>query len=266
MKEELKDSDVISTSVADSKHNVDSTKIESTLPNDNATMPKSQKKVTTTDKALHATKNKSQTKIENKSDSKDSVEKDANIKNKTNSAQKDSSPKISDYEHIDTPISKSDINSNTKWHDALNKSPSNENTLAVLNSVYNNVTMGFDCVTAIIPYAKNEKFADVLRSQGEKYNEFLNRAKTLADDMGCEIDSSLKLNKTMAKASIKVKLLLNSSTSKIAEMMIQGTTMGVIDMGKLLRHTPDVMAKTLDLAREVMEFEENKIEILKHHL
>ncbi|MEG1711338.1 MAG: hypothetical protein RR316_06045 [Clostridia bacterium] len=84
--------------------------------------------------------------------------------------------------------------------------------------------------------------------------------------MGCEIDSSLKLNKTMAKASIKVKLLLNSSTSKIAEMMIQGTTMGVIDMGKLLRHTPDVMAKTLDLAREVMEFEENKIEILKHHL
>ena len=163
-------------------------------------------------------------------------------------------------------MSQKDIEKNVRWHDALNRSPSNENTLSVLNSVYTNVTMAYDAINAIIPYSKNDKFTDILRSQGEKYNEFLNRAKDLAEEMGCEIEGGAKFGNTMAKASMKMKLAFNSTTTKIAEMMIQGTTMGIIDMGKLLRHTPDVMPKTLDLAREVMEFEEDKVEILKHHL
>ena len=42
--------------------------------------------------------------------------------------------------------------------------------------------------------------------------------------------------------------------------------MGMIDLGKTLRHTPDVNPDTLTLARELLIYEEDKIEAMKYHL
>ena len=164
------------------------------------------------------------------------------------------------------PLNDEEIKSNARWHDALKTCPGNENTITVLNCIYKNVSMGFEGVKSVLPYVKNNKFYELLESQGEKYKEFIMRAKTLAEDMGEELAPQNSFSTFWANMMIKMKLTVNSSTTKIAEMMLQGTTMGIIDMGKTLRHTPDVLPKTLDLAREVMEFEEDKVEALKHHL
>jgi len=172
-----------------------------------------------------------------------------------------------DNERLHTPpLNEEEIKSNTRWHDALKTCPGNENTITVLNCIYKNVSMGFEGVKSVLPYVKNNKFYELLESQGEKYKEFIMRAKTLAEDMGEELAPQNSFSTFWANMMIKMKLTVNSSTTKIAEMMLQGTTMGIIDMGKTLRHTPDVLPKTLDLAREVMEFEEDKVEALKHHL
>lgn len=163
-------------------------------------------------------------------------------------------------------ISRKEARANESWHEALKRSPDSENTVAVLNCLIKNVGMAHDCINAVLPFVKNERFEGLLSSQSEKYREFLLRARTVAEDMNAEIEPGGKLSQSWATFMIKMKLMMNNSTSKITEMMIQGTTMGVIDMGRLLRHTPDVLPKTLDLAREIMEFEEDKIEILKYFL
>lgn len=166
----------------------------------------------------------------------------------------------------DERLDKEQVNENKRWHDALKKCPDSQNTVTVLNNVIKNVTMAFDSVNAVIPYVKNERFEELLDGQAEKYHEFIMRGRTLAEDMNVELEPGGRLSQSWASLMIKMKLMMNNSTSRIAEMMIQGTTMGIIDLGRLLRHTPDVLPKTLDLAREVMEFEEDKIEILKFYL
>lgn len=164
------------------------------------------------------------------------------------------------------PLDEREIRKNRTWHEALKRSPDCGNTVSVLNCLVKNVGMAYDCINAVLPFVKNERFANLIESQEKKYGEFLMRGRTIAEDLNVELEPSGKLSQSWANLMIKMKLMMNSCTSRIAEMMIQGTTMGVIDMGRLLRHTPDVLPKTLDLAREIMEFEEDKIEILKYYL
>lgn len=194
--------------------------------------------------------------------SKKVIDKDTNTENKKTDPDNTDYQKDTQYK----TVSYGEAKENSRWHDALKVSPCNESTLCVLNNIFQNVTMASDSIKTILPYAKNEKFARLLQSEANKYDEFINRAQTIADEMECDLNNNFKLGKAMAKMSMHAKLIMNNSTSAIASMMIQGTTMGVIDMGKLLRHTADILPETLNLARDVMEFEEDKIEILKHHL
>lgn len=205
-------------------------------------------------------------KREVKSDKTDNKTVDSDIEiNKT--SRKDKNKNIrTEKNTVSEKINYSQAKENAKWHDALTVSPYSESTLCVLNNIFQNVSMAADSIRVILPYVKNKRFQQLLDSQADKYTEFLSRALILADEMDCDLNKELKMGETMARLTMRMKLLMNNSTSAIASMMIQGTTMGVINMGKLLRHTADIRPEALALAREVMEFEEDKIEILKHHL
>ena len=69
-----------------------------------------------------------------------------------------------------------------------------------------------------------------------------------------------------AKASIKMKMLADDSVSKSAEMIILGSTNGIVELGKLLRHTPEINPETMTLARDVIEYLEQIIEDMKYYL
>lgn len=118
----------------------------------------------------------------------------------------------------------------------------------------------------VIEQVDNKKFADILKEQVIKYDDFVRRADDLAQQTGTLLNESGALTQFFAKTNIKMKLMADNSTSKVAEMLILGSTMGMIDLGKALRHTPDVNPATLQLARELLAYEEDKIEAMKYHL
>ncbi len=59
---------------------------------------------------------------------------------------------------------------------------------------------------------------------------------------------------------------MNKNTSHIAEMMINGTTMGIIDMTKRLNELDDADAGAKKLAEDYIVNEQQNIENLKKHL
>ena len=59
---------------------------------------------------------------------------------------------------------------------------------------------------------------------------------------------------------------MNSTTSHLAEMMIRGSNMGMTSLWKVMNHTPEAGEKTVSLAKELMDFEENNIKELKKYL
>ncbi|MCL2254820.1 MAG: hypothetical protein FWC09_10290, partial [Lachnospiraceae bacterium] len=59
---------------------------------------------------------------------------------------------------------------------------------------------------------------------------------------------------------------LNTSTGHLAEVMIQGSNRGVVEMCKVLNQNENARGMYVEMARELMDFEEHNIERLKKYL
>lgn len=112
------------------------------------------------------------------------------------------------------------------------------NSIKVLNSLKKVVTMAIHSTETVIPNMKNDKFVEILKQQVGRYTEFAKRCDELADKIGSTLEEKFGAGQFFAKASIKMKMLADDSVSKSAEMIILGSTNGIVELGKLLRHTP----------------------------
>ena len=76
------------------------------------------------------------------------------------------------------------------------------------------------------------------------------------------------LAKIGTKMSVAMNTMIDSTTSHIAEMMIQGGTMGITDATKLLREYENTSCseEALELARRIIQYEEETVERLKEFL
>ena len=75
------------------------------------------------------------------------------------------------------------------------------------------------------------------------------------------------MNKVMGWTGVQMNTLNDKSPSKIAEIMIEGTTMGIIEGRKLINHEADQASKDVrDLLNNFVTFQENNVEQLKKFL
>ena len=70
----------------------------------------------------------------------------------------------------------------------------------------------------------------------------------------------------MLWGSIQMNTLLDSSEQHIAEMMINGTTMGIIDITKKLNELEQPKAKEKEIAEEFIENSQAYIDMWKNYL
>ena len=63
-----------------------------------------------------------------------------------------------------------------------------------------------------------------------------------------------------------MKLMTDHSDSKIAELLLQGTNMGIIEGKKLLNHKENLDKEVEEILKEYIEMQENSVEIYKQYL
>lgn len=151
----------------------------------------------------------------------------------------------------------------TKQTAAINKTAEREK---VLGGVMSNAAMAARSIKVTLKYVKDKSFKDLLTGQAAKYDEFINRVRQTAALNGAEIKEPGGVSRFFVETSIKLKLMRGADNTKIAEMMIKGTTMGVIDLARLLKRSPLADDCCLDLAKELLRFEEDKLGALKYYL
>ena len=64
---------------------------------------------------------------------------------------------------------------------------------------------------------------------------------------------------------IEMKTLMDSTTSKLAELLMQGTNMGIIE-GRRLLNQKDTDPKVHEIVSEYVEMQESAVEKLKEFL
>ena len=144
----------------------------------------------------------------------------------------------------------------------------NAATLDLLEAMYKNVRMGADSIIDIMPKVGDESMRAELTSELERYEEFSKEIEGIVLDMGEEAKDQGMLAKLGTKMSVAMNTMMDSTTSHIAEMMIQGGTMGITDATKLLREYENTSCskKALDITQRIIKYEEETVERLKKFL
>jgi hypothetical protein len=143
-------------------------------------------------------------------------------------------------------------------------------TVELLERLHKNIRMGADSIVALLP--KLDKEAPELKSdlsvQLDGYEKFTNRINTLLREGGEKTEGDSVWNKMTAKVGVAMSTLTDASTSHLADMVIQGSTMDMNESIKLLREfeNTDASEASLALVRDIIAFEEKNIEQLKGYL
>ncbi len=141
-----------------------------------------------------------------------------------------------------------------------------DNTQYILNEVNKGIKMGMDSISTISEKVQSQDLKNDLKFQYDKYNEILNQVNNELSKFG-EFPKELNpMQKAMGWMSIEWNTMNDKSDSKISEMMLQGTNMGIIEGVKLLNNNPDAPKQTKNILNEFIKFQENTVEQLKKYL
>ena len=70
----------------------------------------------------------------------------------------------------------------------------------------------------------------------------------------------------MANMGIKAKMMTDKSVTHVAKIMMQGTLNGIIDLYRMIRENADVHPDVMLLQKQILRYEEGKLESLKAYL
>lgn len=136
----------------------------------------------------------------------------------------------------------------------------------ILNEVNKGIKMGMDSISNISDKVQNSDFKKDLQFQYNKYNDILNKVNDQLSRYG-EFPKELNpMQKAMGWMSVEWNTMDDKSDSKISEMMLQGTNMGIIKGVKLLNNNPDADSEVKGILSEFVKFQENTVEQLKKYL
>ncbi len=137
----------------------------------------------------------------------------------------------------------------------------------ILAEIYRNSQLALQSISNILPETNDEALRNEILREHEEYERISARASVLAKDRGIELKEPNPLKKAMMWGSIKMNAMKDSSRSHIAEMMIQGTVMGITALKSSAGDASEVNdGEVWDLLQEFIQLEEGFEKTLKEYL
>lgn len=138
----------------------------------------------------------------------------------------------------------------------------------VLQDIYKNVTMARESLLNLMPKVNDERLKSDLTVQISVYEAFASRAAKQLAAVGIKPEEEGIVTKMSAKWGSMLNTLRDSSSSHLAEMVIEGATMGVNDMYKQIRESDkaELPREVQRLAQDICDFEEKTVHDMKEYL
>lgn len=139
----------------------------------------------------------------------------------------------------------------------------------LLEYIYQTAEMGVFSTTKLIEdiNGKENKIKKVIEGILKGYENFLKDSKKMLEKKKTEIKENSTFSKMGASMGIKKEVKEDNSDAAIAHMMIEGLTMGTVDISsKIKNYEGDADKDILALAKKFLKFQEESIEFLKKYL
>ena len=141
-------------------------------------------------------------------------------------------------------------------------------TADLLVAVYKNVKMASDSLLSLMPKVKDEQLKNDMTVQLSVYEGFASRTAKLLAEEGVKPEEEGMMTKLGAKMGMAMNTMRDSTASHLAEMIIEGSVMGVNDITKEIHEAErrGVSGEPLHLAQHLCEYEEKIAEDFKSYL
>ena len=141
-----------------------------------------------------------------------------------------------------------------------------EKEIKALDELNKGSCMGVDAIDFILDKVQDEEFKKVLTDQKDEYEKMTDKIGNLYKEFSDkEPHETGAMTKAMTWSNVEMRTLTDHSNSKIAELMLQGTNMGIIEGRRLLNHKSG-NEKVDNIISEYVNMQEKFVEILKKYL
>ena len=139
-----------------------------------------------------------------------------------------------------------------------------QTTAETLNKIYRNAHIALQSISNVTEENEDTEMKKELQEEYEGYEKIIGEISTAMAELGVEPKDISAIKKTMMWSSIKMKTMADNSRNHLADMMLQGTIMGVKELYTILSEDkPFLDEKTVELVQKLLDFEEANEERLK---
>lgn len=131
-----------------------------------------------------------------------------------------------------------------------------------MQEIYRNATVGMESVEILRPLSEDRGFKNLLLRQYRRYSMIAKEIELYATDHGVELDDPSLFAKAMMHVTTMVNTLKDKSSSKLAEIMIQGINMGIISITKIVNHLSDE-GRSNEYADKMIDILQKNLEEMK---
>lgn len=137
------------------------------------------------------------------------------------------------------------------------------NDIEMLNAIAKNAQMGCRGIEEIMDYTKTEHFRNVLESQRKEYSSIYKEAERMIIERHGEPEGISPVAKMSTKTMAMMKTMQDDSEEHLAEMMYQGSAMGVTKIIRNQRECAGTNSRISELADRLLKTEENNMEQMR---
>jgi len=141
----------------------------------------------------------------------------------------------------------------------------NENN-EVLEFIYKDANMGVESITTLLNTIKEKdnKIKKVAEDVLKDYEKYLKESKKIIHKNKLEVKEESMMAKASSWMGIKMELMKDNSDSRVAQMLIQGFTMGILEIDKNISDYQDKSQKdVVKFAKKLKVYQQEKINDLK---
>lgn len=135
-----------------------------------------------------------------------------------------------------------------------------------LSEIARSAHMGKEATVTLMDKVSDEQMRREIAQRKAEYSDLEHRADDLLAKIGTQPEPLPMMSKAGLWMGMQMETLTDRSDSHIAEIMIQGSGMGIIEMTKNKKRFSDAQPDTMTLADDFLAMEQGGIERMKAFL
>ena len=141
-----------------------------------------------------------------------------------------------------------------------------EENINALDEIHKGACMGIDAIDYVIDKVEDAGLKKELNRELEEYKNTKQTIEKIYEKYNDgKLHETSLMTKAMTWSSVEMKTLTDTSASKIAELILQGVNMGIIEGRKIL-NKKKINDEVSEIIEEFVGMQEKNVELLKEYL